>query len=160
MLLGLAVPTHAAPITVSAGESVTFNFDFLASSLVPAPPYTFVSFYTGLDSLGAQQSGSFGLWKGYSELDGGGTEIFAYGTALLAVLLGDGAVDGVFSMVLSGVTGSITVDPFAHVYIDNNTLGPGPVVPTIPGAVPEPATLTLLGAGLGAAAWRRRRTTV
>jgi len=27
-------------------------------------------------------------------------------------------------------------------------------------SVPEPATLTLLGAGLGAAAWRRRRTTV
>ena len=158
ILLGLAVPTDAAPILVSAGESVTFNFDFVASGM-PPPPYLGISFYSGADSS-ATQPGNFGLWRGYSELNGVGDSIFGPFTAILhSTVLGAGAVDGVFSMVLSVQTGSITVDPIAHVWISNNTQGPGPVEPVRAG-VPEPATAMLLGLGLAvtAAAFRRRRT--
>lgn len=141
---------------MSAGESVTFNFDFGASGLIPPAPYLGVSFYTQADRL-ASQPGNFGLWTGFSELNGGGDMIFGpFNAALHSTVLQGGAVDGVFSMVLSVVTGSITVDPIAYVYIDNNTLGPGPVTP-LQASVPEPATLMLLGLGLLAAASRGRR---
>ena len=96
-------------------------------------------------------------------MNGAGALIYSFTSVLHSTVLGAGAVDGVFSMVLSVVTGSVTVDPFAHVYIDNDTQGPGPVagVPVgVPAAVPEPATLTLLGAGVAAGVWRRRRRTV
>jgi hypothetical protein len=159
ILLGLAVPTHAAPIVVSAGETVTFNFDFVASGSIP-PPYPGIGFYSGVDAGAALQPGNFGLWRGYSELDGVGDLIYGPFNAILhSTVLGEGAVDGVFSMVLSVETGSITVDPIAYVWIDNNTLGPGPVAP-LPAAVPEPATLTLLGVGLAVAACRRLRRTL
>jgi hypothetical protein len=157
ILLGLAVPTHAAPIVVSAGEVVTFNFDFVAAGVVPPPPYLGIGLYT--NSL-PQGPGDFGLWTGYSELDGGGAQIFGpFNANLHSTVLMAGAVDGVFSMVLSVVSGSITVDPVAYTWINNDTLGAGPVA-GVPAAVPEPATLLLLGAGLGAGAWRRRRRAV
>lgn len=160
ILLGLAVPTQAAPIVVSAGEIVTFNFDFVASGVVPAPPYLGVAFETRVDVGGALTPGNFGLWSGYSELDGGGTLIFDPFTAILhSTVLIEGAVDGVFSMVLSVLEGSLTVDPHASVWINNNTPGSDPVAP-LPASVPEPATLTLLGVGLAAAACRRRRRTL
>lgn len=157
MLLGLAVPAHAAPIVVSAGEAMTFNFHFGVSGSMPPAPYLGIAFYSGVDEGAALQPGNFGLWRGYSELNGAGDLIYGPFNAILhSTVLGEGAVDGVFSMVLSVVTGSITVDPVAHVWIDNNTLGPGPVAP-LPPAVPEPATLTLLAVGLAAAVCRRRR---
>ena len=155
ILLVRVVPAHATPITVSAGEVVTFNFDFITPGLVP-PTALGISFYADADPQGP---GDFGLWRGYSELNGDGTLIYGPFNAILhSTVLGAGAVDGLFSMVLSVVSGSITVDPVAYVWIDNNTQGPGPVTPSL-AAVPEPAMLTLLGAGLAGAAWRRRRGT-
>jgi PEP-CTERM motif len=161
VLLGRAIPAHAAPITVSAGETVTFNFDFVTPGLIP-PPALGISFYSGVDVPGALQPGNFGLWRGYSELNGAGALIYGpFNAILLSTVLQQGAVDGVFSMALSVVTGSITVDPIAHVWLNNSVQGPGPVagVP-VAGAVPEPAMLALLGAGLAGAAWRRRRGSV
>lgn len=159
LLLCLAVRTEAAPITVSAGESVVFNFDFVAAGFIPPTPAG-ISFYSNVDVSGALAPGNFGLWRGYSELDGGGTQIFGPFNAILhSTVLGDGAVDGLFSMTLSVIDGSLTVDPVAYTWISNDTLGAGPVAPVV-AAVPEPATLTLLGSGLCAAAWGRRRRKV
>jgi hypothetical protein len=142
---------------VYAGESVVFNFDFVAAGFIPPTPAG-IGFVTNVDVSGALTSGNFGLWRGYSELDGGGTQIYGpFNAILLNTVLGDGAVDGVFSMILSVSEGSLTVDPVAYTWINNNTLGAGPVTPVV-AAVPEPATLTLLASGLCAAAcWRRRR---
>ena len=152
IVLGLAVPAHAAPITVSAGEVVTFNFDFVTPGLIP-PTALGISFYT---NAAPQGPGDFGLWTGFSELDGGGAQIYGPFNAILhSTVLTAGTVDGLFSMVLTVATGSITVDPVAYTWIDNNTLGAGPVTPTL-AAVPEPAMLTLVGFALAGAAWRRR----
>ena len=156
ILLGLAVPAHSAPIVVSAGDALTFNFDFVASGVVPAPPYPFVQFDTGL-GFGTLGPGDFGLWTGFSELNGAGSTIFGpHSAALLGTVLSEG--DGVFSMVLSVVTGSFTVDPVAYGY-SNQILLTEAVAPisVVVDAVPEPTTLTLVGLGLAAAACRRRR---
>ncbi len=156
VLLGLAVPAHSAPIVVSAGDVLTFNFDFVASGVVPTPPYPFVQFDTGL-GFGTPEPGDFGLWTGFSELNGAGSTIFGpHSVALLATVIPEG--DGVFSMVLSVVTGSVTVDPVAYGY-ENQVLLTEAVSPVLVEAapVPEPATLTLVGLGLAAAACRRRR---
>ena len=155
VLLGLAVPAHSAPIVVSAGDVLTFNFDFEASGVVPEPPYPFVQFDTGL-GFGTLGPGDFGLWTGFSDLNGTGSTIFGpFSAALIATVLSEG--DGVFSMVLSVVTGSFTVDPVAYGY-NNQVLLTEAVAPvSVVAAVPEPTTLTLLGLGLAAAAHRRRR---
>ena len=45
-VLRFATVAEATPITVNAGESLTFNFD--ATGLTPAPPYTAGILSTGL----------------------------------------------------------------------------------------------------------------
>ena len=155
VLLGLAVPAHSAPILVSAGDVLTFNFDFVASGVVPAPPYPLVQFDTGL-GFGTVQPGEEANWTAFSELDGGGSTIFTHNSpSILSTLLAEG--DGVFSIVLSVMAGSFTVEPLAYGFA-NNTLVTDAVAPTVVvAAAPEPATLALFGVGLAAAVTARRR---
>lgn len=96
VLLGLAPPAYSAPIVVSAGVELTFNFDFVSAGVVPAPPYPLIQFDTGL-VFGTLQPGEFGTWTGFSELDGAGAQIFGpISASLVATLLPEG--DGVFSL--------------------------------------------------------------
>ena len=39
MVVGVAAKAQAAPITISAGETVIFNFDLVAAGVTPSPPY-------------------------------------------------------------------------------------------------------------------------
>jgi hypothetical protein len=158
ILLGLALPVQAAPIVVSAGQVVTFNFDFGASNVIPPPPYQAVQFEPRLDTSTLDAT-DHGLFRGFSELDGNGAQIFGpqFVNFLGTVLTTEG--DGIFSMVLTVTSGSFTVNPVAFGYEDQRLLT-GAVAPlsVVVSTVPEPATLTLVALGLAAAARRRRLT--
>jgi hypothetical protein len=155
ILLSYALPqAEASPITVSAGETLTFNFDL--SGAVPPPPYDVVSFNTGL-VIGSFDAGTdIGTWQGFTELDGAGTLWTTASLDLSGVGTFDPGVinDGIFSVVLSVTAGSITIDPSANANV--GPLNTGPVAP-LPRSIPEPATIALLGIGLAGLVLRRRR---
>jgi hypothetical protein len=156
ILLGLAAPAYSAPILVSAGDVVTFNFDFAASGVVPPPPYQFIQFEPG--GYGSLVEEDFGLWRGFSELDGGGSLMYGpQSSQLIATLLTDD--DGIFSMILTVLNGSFTVDPVAYGYENQVLLTPAvaPVSVVTTAAVPEPSTLMLAGIGLAGAVCHHRR---
>jgi hypothetical protein len=108
----------ATPVTISAGESVVFNFDFVAQSISPPPPYDLVVVEPQITQYNsAVDSGAMNFYAG---LNGTGS---AYGGCLDMSLGGTlcqgiwaGWDDGVFSVRITVTTGSVVVDPlaFAH----------------------------------------------
>jgi len=160
----LATPAYSAPIVVSAGDFLTFNFDL--SGETPAPPYVIAGVdlrMTGLD-FEPPPCGAFcnpldvGEWRFWTELDGTGSLFLVHDATLggawnFAEMLDD----GVFSATLEMFDGEISVDPVACGVAADGARTPGCPAGPLPPA-PEPAMVSLLAFG-GAVVLVRRRNT-
>jgi hypothetical protein len=152
-------PAQAVPITVSAGDFVTFNFDLTGAT--PPPPYVLAGVSTnttGLDfepcDVGQCELLDIGVWTFWTDLNGTG-DVFASAQANLGGLFHTEMRDGVFSATLQMTEGAITVDPVACGVSATGARTSGCPEGPLPSA-PEPATLALLAvAGVGA--YFRRR---
>ncbi len=157
LFLGVtAAAADASPITVSAGQTVIFNFDFAAEGVVPPPLYPVMEFFANVD-LSTDDASDNGTLKVFTDLNGGGivaASATGSGVDLSTSTNNLGLTDGIFSATLTMTAGSITLDPYAFGADANLT----PLTPHVSALqpVPEPATLTLLGGGLAATALRRR----
>jgi hypothetical protein len=157
-----APPVQAAPITVSAGDFITFNFDL--SGETPAPPYVIAGVdlrRSGLDfeppPCGICSPLDIGEWKFWTELDGQGSVFLTHDATLggawnFAEMLDD----GVFSATLEMFEGEIVVDPVACGVAADGARTPGCPAGPLPPA-PEPAAVTLLAIGAAAAIAGRRK---
>src|SRR6185436_7815520 len=108
---------QAVPITVSAGDFLTCNFDL--SGATPPPPYGIASMNVNLSGLdfipcdvGLCELADIGVWTFWTELNGTG-EVFATAHANLGGQFHTDMLDGVFSATLQMTEGAITVDPVA-----------------------------------------------
>ena len=184
LFLGLATGgANASPITVSAGHTVTFNFDSSSASL--SPPYTQIDIYTSPTNAIGSPTGS---WTAYDEIDAGGAS-YQLGTDLSAtsfenISSSSTILDGVFSVALTVLTGSLTVDPSAYAWGDPkyryydpmndfscyHPPGTPPICDQIAtpnltvlypsvsiDSVPEPTALVLIGFGLAGIGFTRKR---
>ena len=161
-----ALRAQAAPITVSAGEFVIFNFDLTGET--PPPPYASVGLDVQLDDLefepppcsgadGACEPLDKGEWKLWTEVGGAGLNFFTFPAVNLNAVWNLSEMnDGVFSATLRITEGSVTVDP---IVCGKTPDGTGtPACPQVsPPPVPEPSVLSLLASAAVARRYRRRR---
>lgn len=165
-LSAVAAQALASPMSLRAGETAIFNFDFVAQGVSPAPTYSsgvilvpgVVGCCTG-DSL---------VWSVHGGLDASGFVAYQAATALPSskLMFDPTVLDGLFSLLVEVVAGEISIDPYAvgvaggaHNWqrtpqVQGVASGEGPAL-----QVPAPASGVLAGLGLClAAAARVRRT--
>lgn len=155
-----AGPAQAAPMAVSAGESVTFNFDL--SGDTPPPPYLLASLFVNTDGLDFEPCDTgpcalldIGTWDLWTELNGGGSSFFHRDLSLGSTFQPE-MRDGVFSAVLHVIEGLVFVDPVAcGISADGARTPDCPAGPLPP--APEPATLSLLAIAAAGVYVRSRR---
>lgn len=139
------------PLTISAGDTVVFNFDF--TSETPAPPYSRVNASWNLTGAFYDVEVDSGIITLFDDLDAMGSIFqtdnwsdtgyysgFSTGGSLIDVLL-----DGLFSVQFVGVAGNVDLTSISSTA---DTAGAPSI--TINGqlsSVPEPSTLALLSIG-------------
>lgn len=114
-----AASALAGPLTVPAGHSATFNFELRATRELPVPPYSGITFMSGVDAAALSVPGTpvRALWQLWSAPDGTGTLLAQADEQLQLHDLFDAAVrQGVFSVRLTVTHGSLTVDPRASAF--------------------------------------------
>ena len=156
----VAAPAQAAPITVSAGDFLTFNFDL--SGEIPPPPYVLAGVFLNREGLDFEPCDSgpcdlldIGVWNFWTELNGTG-ELFVTHDLSLGGQFHVKMRDGVFSATLQVTQGEITVDPVACGIAADGARTPGCGAGPLPPPAPEPATVSLLAIGAAVALARRR----
>ncbi|EHR69087.1 PEP-CTERM motif protein [Burkholderiales bacterium JOSHI_001] len=137
---------QAAPVTVTAGQPATFNFDLSVAGASPSGTYTDIQLDTGLQPASLDLSLESGFWQAFTGLDGSGTaiDLGSLGPFTLPLLLDDpGLADGLFSARLIMTAGDVVVEPFVTRSVPGE--GPQSVGPL---QAPEPASLALVGLAL------------
>jgi hypothetical protein len=144
-------------LTLQAGDSVSYNFDFTGQT--PAPPYLGIFAVFSLGNFApAPDRATFEFFGG---LDGTGGLVKSIPSFLVgdqtSMFSGDPEiVDGIFSLRLTVETGAFDVESVtADAY--NHQVGGNPDASVAATAVPEPGSLALFGAMLTIAALRRRK---
>ena len=166
LVAALAAPlaAHAAPITVSAGQTLLFNADM--TGLAP-PPFLDVQFRTQLVAGSFDSAVDQGIWTFYTGLDGQGSATQIAQAGLTSTQLSDaGFLDGLFSATFQMVAGEVEIAPDVRGVVDigNNETGftealplraSDPPVNGVPGPTSPALALLALGGLLLARARRR-----
>jgi hypothetical protein len=137
----LAGAATAAPFTVRDQQRLVLNFDVAAQ--LPSGPF---DLFIEMEAMPQEPGDLFG-WQLCTERDGGGctfpqlrfghpgTERTYHLVASVSATDSDGEVDGVFSLVLTGLSGTTDVRVRAVVSGD----GQNRYLEPVPGALPVPA---------------------
>ena len=148
----VAAAAEATPVTVAEGKTVIFSFDFTAAGSVPPPPYPDMRVQTGI-VWSSFDVGDVCRYTFYGDVGGHdpGTSIGACGIDTFESALEEsGWLDGLLSIGLTMISGSLTLDPSAVAY-DQFGINGQPLTGAIdstPRVVAEPASLLLLALGL------------
>jgi hypothetical protein len=159
-LLMLASPgARAGAVTVSGGDTVVFTFDFSVLSS-QQPPYPAVRVDTGID-LGTVDDHDWCRYTLYRDGHAAGPDSSVVSCGILTFEAGtedSGWLDGLLSIAITVLDGSVTLDPHASAF---TAIGPDgqPLTPRLSPlvrVVHEPAA-SWLALIAGCAMWLRRR---
>lgn len=165
--LACASSAFALPVTLSAGQSAGFNFNFVGES--PAPPYETLRTDFGFSDTGAGDQWVL-TWYEEHDLLGANARDYGFAGAITSYsepfsnnAISQGIIDGIFSVEVRVTSGSITLDSLTSIGFnaagdDTGNQLPAPVA-TTPNRAPEPTTgaLAVLALATAGALSRRRR---